>query len=112
MSITKSSTGQATVIALLALDTTNVFLKAAMIIKIIDRLKFINLDFKPVLNAFFNQMAGSFKPSGLEWSDDDVIYSKGIKGKFGLYRIGVNFWRMFWDKIIVYITSSALLLII
>lgn len=89
-------------------DLSNLLVRLAQLMKFIDRIKFVNLDFKPILNAFFLHVGDVFKPSGALYSSEDIPNDRGVRGKFELYRVGIDAYRILNLNIILYILSWIL----
>lgn len=74
--------GQRLLLTLLMLDRSNILLRLVILMKIISRLVYINLEFGSIVDAFFSNVSEIFKPTGVLWTDSDVYFTVGVKGKF------------------------------
>ena len=97
---------------ILAADVTTTFQKLLLLLKIIDLMKHLNLNFKPVLTAFFDGTGKMFTPSGKTWTKEDISHDTGVRGKFEVYMLGVVNLLTSQFKVYLYLGSFILVYLV
>lgn len=83
------------------------FLKMRQILKLFNRLRYINTNFGRILTQFMTSTGSMVKD--VSPNPDDVIkYSRNFSGKMSKYRIILVFWNSFNWKICLYLISWIL----
>ena len=105
-------TGQIGLTVILAADVTTTSQKLVLLLKIIDLMKHLNLNLKPVLKAFFNGTGKMFTPRGKTWSKEDISHDTGVRGKFEVYMLGVINLLSSQFKVYFYLGSFILVYLV
>ena len=105
-------TGQTGLTVILAVDVTTTFQKLLLLLKIVDLMKHLNLNLKPVLTAFFNGTGKMFTPSGKTWTKEDISHDTGVRGKFEVYMLGVINLLTSQFKVYLYLGSFVLVYLV
>ena len=71
-------------------------LKFMVIIKIVGRLKFMNVKWGELLEAFIDNIGGVMDTSGGDKDNENWIYDWKYRGKLSKYNIAVLCWYDLW----------------
>jgi hypothetical protein len=105
-------TGQTGLTVILAADVTTTFQKLLLLLKIVDLMKHLNLNFKPVLTAFFDGTGKMFTPNGKTWTKEDISHDTGVRGKFEVYMLGIINLITSQFKVYLYMGSFVLVYLV
>ena len=86
--------------------------KAMMTFKQLDRLRFISLDFKPLISIYFSKLKDAQLLPTYTWSNFDLRHQVGTRSKFNHYKSGIHFTKIMSPVCFVFLASAALRLLI
>ena len=95
--------------AMMAFDVTGLLLRFAQVLKIVNKVRLMQLNFGPRLSVFLKSVGDMFVFLGPGNRARDVENSVGFRGAISKQYIDLEFGRVFVDKIVLYLISWALL---
>jgi hypothetical protein len=84
------------------------FLKFILIMKILNRFKFLNIDFGPVLGTFLNGIFNLFELGDPTIEPESQIYDTKTRGKLSYYRYDVLVFYKVFEKYTLYLVRIFL----
>ena len=93
------------------LDPTGLLVKFAQILKIINKIRFVNINFGSTLQAFLNKVGELFVSGQPHDEALQVTNSIGSRGKVSTWYVSLSFGKMFALKLALYLLSWSLLLL-
>lgn len=84
------------------------FLKFILIMKILNRFKFLNIDFGPVLGTFLNGIFNLFELGDPTIEPESQIYDTKTRGKLSYYRYDVLVFYKVFEKYTLYLVRILL----
>ena len=106
---TDSYTGSSVITLLMAVDPTGTLLKFAQILKIINKIRFFNINFGSKLGSFLKAVGDIFKFLGPQDQRMDVEAAVGYRGALSKNYVDLQFGLIFPEKIPIYLLSWILL---
>jgi hypothetical protein len=78
-----------------------------MILKVISRLKLINIEYGEIQEAFLGSMGGAFQVSGKGINKKDLLLTYKSRAKLDFYKIPILSMMSIWDKyLLVYVIMT------
>ena len=96
--------------AMLALDPTGILLRLCQILKIVNKLYFININYGQKLDAFLSRLGGLISIK-LTTAEDEALHTKHYRGKLSKKHVAVDFVEKNLVHLIFYLTSWALVVL-
>ena len=108
---TDNYAGSSILMVLMAFDFSGYLLRFAQIIKIVNKIRFFNLNYGPKLMAYLDALGDMFKILGPRDQSKDVYNSRAFRGRISRKYVDLEFSKVFSDKIPVYLISWFILLV-
>ena len=97
--------------AMLALDPTGILLRLCQILKIVNKLYFININYGQKLDAFLSRLGGLISIK-LTTAEDEALHTKHYRGKLSKKHVAVDFVSKNKLHLTVYLSSWTLLILL
>ena len=96
--------------ALLAVDPTGIFLRFCQILKIINKLYYININYGHKLDTFLSKL-GSLISIKTTTAEDEALHTKQYRGKISKKHVAVDFVGKNMIHLVFYLSSWALVIL-
>ena len=83
------------------------FIKFILIMKILNRFKFMNINFGPILGTFLNGIFNLFELGDPTIEPQSYVYDTKTRGKLTFYRYDVLVFYKIFEKFIIYIVRNS-----
>jgi hypothetical protein len=79
-----------------------------MVLKVISRLKLINIEYGDIQEAFLGSLKGAFQVSGRGITKNDLFLTYKSRAKLDLYQIPILSMLSIWDKYLIFYVIMTL----